>query len=167
MAKKAKPVPAGFHTLTPHLTVRDAPKAIEFYKKAFGAKVKNVHVAPNGKVMHATLKFGESLLMLNDEFPGMGAPSPQTVGGSPVILNIYVKNVDKLFDQAVAAGANVTMPLQDQFWGDRYGQLADPFGHLWSLATHKEDVSAKELEKRGKAVFEQMARERAKAAGAS
>jgi len=167
MARKAKPIPVGFHTLTPHLVVQQAPKAIEFYEKAFGAKVKGVHYAPDGSVMHARLKIGDSFLMLNDEFPGMGHPSPQALGGSPVTINIYVKDVDKLFSQAVAAGATVTMPLQDQFWGDRYGLLTDPFGHCWALATHKEDVSPKELEKRAKARFAPASKEQAKAAGAS
>lgn len=155
---KVRPVPEGFHTLTPHLVVRDAPKAIEFYKKAFNAGVIGVHYTPDGKVMHASLKIGDSILMLNDEFPGMGSRSPQSISGSPVVINIYVKDVDQLFNQAVSAGATVTMPLADQFWGDRYGQVKDPFGHSWSLASHKEDVSAQELERRGKAIFEEMAK---------
>ena len=112
MAGKVKAVPEGTHTITPHLSVREAAKAIEFYKKAFGAEVKGVHYAPDGKVMHAMLKIGDSNLMMADEFPGMGTPAPQTLGGSPVVLNIYVENVDALFNQAVAAGAQVTMPLR-------------------------------------------------------
>ncbi len=158
MAGGAKPVPEGFHTLTPHLVVRDAPRAIDFYKRAFSAEVKGVHYTPDGKVMHATLKIGDSMLMLNDEFPGMGALSPQSLSGSPVTINIYIEDVDRLFNQAVSAGAVVTMPLKDQFWGDRYGAVKDPFGHNWSLATHKEDVAPEELEKRGKAVFAEMAK---------
>ncbi len=158
MAGKPMPVPEGFHTLTPHITVRDATKAIEFYKGAFGAEVKEVHYTPDRKVMHASLKIGDSILMLNDEFPQMGGRSPEALGGSPVTINIYVADVDRLFNQAVAAGAKVTMPLKDQFWGDRYGSLADPFGHQWALGTHKEDVSPEELERRGKTIFAEMAK---------
>jgi uncharacterized glyoxalase superfamily protein PhnB len=159
MAAKAKPVPEGFRTLTPHLVVRDAPKAIEFYKKAFGAEVKGIYYAPDGKVMNASLRIGDSSLMLNDEFPGMGkSSSPQSLGGSCVTLHIYVEDVDRLFNQAVAAGAKVTMPVMDAFWGDRYGQVQDPFGHQWSLATHKEDPTPQEIEKRGKAAFAEMAK---------
>ncbi len=153
-----KPIPEGFHTLTPHIVVGDAKKAIEFYKRAFGAQVLYVHHTPDGKVMHATLKIGDSPFMLNDEFPSMGARSPQALGGSPVTINIYVEDVDRLFNQAVSAGATVKMPLMDQFWGDRFGHIVDPFGHQWSLATHKEDVSPEEMEKRGKAAFAEMAK---------
>ncbi len=158
MAGNVKPIPEGFHTLTPHLVVRDAARAIEFYKRAFGAQEKGVHYMPDGKIMHASLKIGDSMLMLNDEFPEMKVLSPQALGGSAVTLNIYVDNVDRMFQQAVSAGATVTMPLADQFWGARYGQLVDPFGHRWSLATHKEDLSSEEVEKRGKAVFAEMAK---------
>jgi PhnB protein len=146
------------HTITPHLSVREASKAIEFYKKAFGAEVLDVHYTPDGKVMHAHLKIGDSHLMLADEFPGMGTPAPQTLGGSPVVLNVYVDDVDSLFNQAVAAGATVTMPLADQFWGDRYGQIVDPFGHHWALGAHQEDVSPEEMERRGRAIFAEMAK---------
>jgi uncharacterized glyoxalase superfamily protein PhnB len=158
MAKKVRAVPKGVHTITPHLSVREASKAIEFYVKAFGAEVQGVHHTPDGKVMHAQLKIGDSRLMLADEFPGMGTPAPQTLGGSPVVLNVYVNDVDSLFSQAVAAGATVTMPLADQFWGDRYGQIVDPFGHHWALGAHKEDVLPEEMERRGKAIFEEMAK---------
>ncbi len=158
MPGKVKPIPEGFHTLTPHLVVRDAPKAIEFYKKAFGAEVLGVHYTPDGKVMHVSLKIGDSIFMLNDEFPAMGGRSPQSLGGSPVTINIYVEDVDRLFNQAVSAGATVKMPLMDQFWGDRYGQVVDPFGHSWALAAHKEDVSQEEMERRSKAVFAEMAK---------
>ncbi len=158
MAGKAKPVPEGFHTLSPHLTVRDAAKAIEFYQKAFGAEVKGVHYTPDRKVMHASLKIGDSMLMLNEEFPQMGGRSPEALGGSPVTINLYVEDVDRLFSQAVAAGAKATMPLADQFWGDRYGQVVDPFGHHWALGTHKEDVAPEEMERRGKAIFAEMAK---------
>ncbi|MGA3326220.1 MAG: VOC family protein [Terriglobia bacterium] len=158
MAKKVKAVPVGTHTITPHLSVREAPKAIEFYQKAFGAKVLGVHKTPDGKVMHATLKIGDSRLMLADEFPGMGTPAPQSLGGSPVLLNIYVKDVDALFKKAVDAGAKVTMPLANQFWGDRYGQIVDPFGHSWALGSHVEDVKPKEMERRANAIFAEMAK---------
>jgi len=158
MAAKVKPVPEGFHTLSPHLTVRNAAKAIEFYQKAFGAEVKGVHYTPDRKVLHASLKIGDSLLMLNDEFPEMGGRSAEALGGSPVTINLYVEDVDRLFSQAVAAGAKVTMPLADQFWGDRYGQVVDPFGHRWALGTHKEEVAPEEMERRAKAMFAEMAK---------
>jgi PhnB protein len=155
MAGNVKPVAEGDHTITVHLAVREAAKAIEFYQKAFGAQVLFVHKMPNGKVMHATLKIGDSKLMLADEFPGRGCPSPQALGGSPVVLNIYVENVDALWNQAVAAGAKVTMPLDNQFWGDRYGQIVDPFGHSWALGCHVEDVPREEMERRANAFFSQ------------
>jgi uncharacterized glyoxalase superfamily protein PhnB len=145
-------------TITPHLSVREAAKAMKFYEKAFQAEVLDVHYTSDGKVMHARLKIGDAHLMLADEFPGMGTPAPQTLGGSPVILNLYADDIDSLFNQAVAAGATVTMPLADQFWGDRYGQIVDPFGHHWALGAHREDVPAEELERRGKAVFSEMAK---------
>ncbi len=156
MAAARKPIPEGFHTLSPHLTVRDATKAIEFYKKGFGAQVLGVHHTPDGKVMHAALKIGDSILMLNDEFPGMSAPSPQGLGGTTVTINIYTEDADRVYNQAVSAGATVAMPLKDQFWGDRYGLLTDPFGHRWAVATHKEDVTPAEMEQRSKAFFAQM-----------
>ena len=153
----AKPIPEGFHTLTPYLTVRDAPRAIEFYKRAFGAEVRSIHYAPDGKIMSAHLKIGDSILLLNEEFPGMGPKSPLSIGDSPVTIHIYVEDVDKLFHQAQAAGAKPVMPLMDMFWGDRYAQVSDPFGHKWSMATHKEDLTPAEIEKRGRAAFERMA----------
>jgi uncharacterized glyoxalase superfamily protein PhnB len=145
---KVKPVPDGYHTLTPYLVIRDAAKAIEFYKKAFGAKETFRMPGPGGKIMHAELQIGDSMLMLAEEMPEYGAKSPQALGGSPVNVFLYVEDADKVFNQAVAAGATVTMPLADQFWGDRYGKLADPFGHQWSVATHKEDVAPEEMVKR-------------------
>jgi PhnB protein len=158
MAAKVKAVPDGTHTITAHLAVRQATKAIEFYQKAFGAHVLGVHKTPDGKVMHATLKIGDSQLMLADEFPGMGTKSAQTLGGSPVVLNIYVEDVDTLFNSAVAAGAKVTMPLANQFWGDRYGQIVDPFGHSWALGSHVEDVAPEEMERRANAIFGEMSK---------
>jgi PhnB protein len=156
MAGKVKAVAEGDHTITAHLSVREASKAIEFYQKAFGAQVLFVHKMPDGKVMHSTLKIGDSKLMLADEFPGMGTPAAQTLGGSPVVLNIYVEDVDALWNSAVAAGAKVTMPLANQFWGDRYGQIVDPFGHSWALGSHVEDVAPEEMERRANAIFAQM-----------
>ena len=158
MAGKVKAVPEGTHTITAHLSVRGAEKAIEFYQKAFGAQLLHMHKTPDGRVMHASLKVGDSQLMLADEFPGMGTPSPQALGGSPVVLNIYVENVDQLFKQAADAGAQVTMPLADQFWGDRYGQIVDPFGHHWALGSHVEDVAPEEMERRANAMFAEMSK---------
>ncbi len=145
-------------TIIAHLIVNDAPKALDFYKNAFGAEIKGVHKTPDGKVMHAELSLGGARLMLADEFPGMGGGSPKTLGGSPVVLNLYVpEDVDSLFKQAVAAGAKVEMPLADQFWGDRYGQVTDPFGHRWALGQHVEDVAPEEMERRAKEAFAAMA----------
>ena len=142
-----KAVPAGFHTLTPHLTVRDADKALEFYKNALGAEILNVARMPDGKVMHAALRIGDSMLMLNEEMPEFGALSPLSNGGAGVTIHIYTENVDDAFNRAVNAGAKVAMPLMDQFWGDRYGLVTDPFGHKWSLATHVKDLSPEEMQR--------------------
>jgi PhnB protein len=143
-----KPVPDGYHTLTPALTVRDAARAIEFYKQAFGAKERGVMKGPDGKIMHAELTIGDSIIMLTDEFPEFGCLSPQSIGGSAMSLHIYLDGVDAAFDRAVKAGGEVEMPVMDQFWGDRYGKLKDPFGHKWSIATHTKDLSMEET-KRG------------------
>ena len=140
-----KPIPDGYHTLTPHMTVRDAPKAIEFYKQAFGAVEQGVMKGPDGKIMHAQLMIGDSIVMLADEFPEYGSLSPLSSGGSGMGLHIYVEDADASFDRAVKAGATVEMPIGDMFWGDRYGKLADPFGHKWSIATHKKDLSMDEM----------------------
>jgi PhnB protein len=157
MAEKVKAVPEGVNTITPHLSVQEAAKAIEFYQQAFGAQLAFLHKLPNGRVIHATMKLGDSRFQLADEFPGMGTPAPPTLGGSPVVLNICVENVDELFNRAVAAGAKVTLPLANQFWGARYGQIVDPFGHSWALFSHVEDVSPEELKRRGDAAFAEMA----------
>ena len=141
-----KAIPEGFRTITPHIVVKGARKAIDFYKKAFGAEEIGTHEMPDGTVMHSTLKIGDSMLMLNDEFPQMGAKGPQSIGGTPVTLHLFVQDVDRAFDRALQAGAKSVMPVADQFWGDRYGLLADPFGHQWSIATHKRDVTPQELE---------------------
>ncbi|HJT78638.1 MAG TPA: VOC family protein [Gemmataceae bacterium] len=148
-------VPEGYHTLTPHLVVRGAAAAIDFYKQAFGATEICRHVGPDGQsLMHAQLRIGDSLLFLADEFPQ--CRSPQALGGSPVTLALYVEDCDAVFKRAVAAGATVRMPLADMFWGDRYGCLIDPFGHVWSVATHKEDVPPEELARRAQAAFAHM-----------
>jgi PhnB protein len=145
---KVKAVPDGFHTLTPHLTVRNAKQALEFYKNAFGAEIGHVATMPDGKVMHAGLKIGDSMLMLNDEMPEFGALSPLSTGGrSPVTIHIYSEKVDDLFNRAVAAGAQVEMPLMDQFWGDRYGLVTDPYGHKWSIAAHVKELSPEEMQR--------------------
>jgi uncharacterized glyoxalase superfamily protein PhnB len=151
MAKPGKPVPDGFHTVTAHLTVKGAGEAIEFYKKAFGAEEVARMPGPGGTIMHAEIRIGDSPIMLNDEFPEHGARGPKTIGGTPVSIHLYVKDVDALFDRAVKAGAKVTMPIADMFWGDRFGKLEDPFGHQWSLATHLEDVTSEECMERAKA----------------
>jgi uncharacterized glyoxalase superfamily protein PhnB len=140
-----KPIPEGYHTLTPFFTVRDAVRAIEFYKQAFGAQERGVMKGPDGKVMHAELKIGDSIVMLADEFPEFGSLAPESGASTSMGLHIYVNNVDDAFDRAVKAGAQVEMPVVDQFWGDRYGRLKDPFGHKWSIATHVKDMSADEM----------------------
>jgi uncharacterized glyoxalase superfamily protein PhnB len=152
----AKSIPDGFHTITPHIIVQDAAKAIEFYKKAFGAQENTRHLAPDGKnVMHAQLKIGNSVLMLASEFPP-GCLSPKSRGGTSTTLHLYVENADAAFDRAVKAGCTVKMPLSDQFWGDRYGQVEDPFGHLWSIATHKQDLTDVQIAENAKAAFAKM-----------
>jgi PhnB protein len=148
-AKKVSPVPAGFRTLTPYLICRNTAGAIEFYKKVFGAREISRMPMSNGGIAHAEIQIGDSRLMLGDEMPAMGASAPETVGGSPVQVFLYTPNVDKVFERAVAAGATGDMPPQDMFWGDRYAKLTDPFGHKWSMATHIEDVSPKEMARRG------------------
>ena len=154
MAKRVKHIPEGFHTLTPHLVVRDASQAIEFYQRAFGARVRSVMHGPDGKsVMHAELRIRDSILMLVDELPAWNVLSPLSLGGTGVTIHMYVEDVDAAFQQAVSAGATVGMPLMDTFLGDRYDKLADPFGHQWSLASRKEDLSPEDIKKRGEAFF--------------
>ena len=148
---KPKPVPDGVNTITARLSVRGAAQAIEFYQQAFGAQLTFILKTPDGKVMHATLELGDSRFQLGDELPGMNVPSPQKLGGSPIVLHICVENVDELWNRAVAAGATVTMPLANQFWGARYGQVLDPFGFTWALFSHVEDVSQQELNRRADA----------------
>jgi len=141
-------IPTGYHTVTPYLIVRNAAAALDFYKKAFGAVELMRFPGPGGKLMHAEMKIGDSPVMLADEMPDEGHVGPQTLGGAAVSLMLYVENVDARFAQAVAAGATVKRAVADQFYGDRTGTLADPFGHVWSLATHKEDVSMEEMQRR-------------------
>jgi PhnB protein len=143
-----KAIPDGYHSVTPYLIVSDAARALEFYKQAFGAVELMRLDGPNGKVMHAEVKIGDSPVMLADEFPEMDAISPQTLKGTPVSLMIYVEDVDARFKQAVTAGAKVQREVQDQFYGDRSGTLVDPFGHVWSLATHVEDVTMEQVKER-------------------
>jgi len=140
-----KPVPDGYHTVTPYLYVKGAANAIDFYKKAFGAEELGRHAMPDGSIMHALMRIGDSMLMLNDEFPQMNCKGPASIGGTSVTLNLYVQDADKSWERAIQAGAKVKMPIADQFWGDRYGILTDPFGHDWSIATHKKDLTPAEI----------------------
>jgi len=151
MTSRAKPIPEGYHTATPYLIVRDAASAIEFYKKAFGATELMRHADSSGRIGHAEIQIGDSHIMLADEFPDMGFRSPQAYGGSPVSIYLYVEDVDAIADRAVAAGAKLDRPVQDQFYGDRSGGMKDPFGHVWHIATHIEDVAPEELRKRAAA----------------
>jgi PhnB protein len=143
-----KPIPDGYHTVTPYLIVKDSAAAIDFYKKAFGAEELMRCLGPSGKIVHAEIKIGDSPVMLGDEHPEFQCRGPESYGGTPVSMVIYVKDVDALAGQAVAAGAKAVRPVQDQFYGDRSGTFADPFGHVWTLATHIEDVSKEEMDKR-------------------
>jgi len=139
--------------------MRDAAKAIDFYKRALGADERLRFLKPDGKsIMHAEIKTGDSIIFLSDERPDMGCRGPQSLGGTPVSLYLFVEDVDRAFNRAIAAGATMLMPVADMFWGDRCGQFVDPFGHKWSLATHKEDLSQEDIQKRGAAFFAQMAK---------
>lgn len=151
------PVPPGFHTVIPHLVIRGAAKAVEFYKKAFDASVVMVMPGPEGKLMHAELKIGDSIIFLADEFPGSPNASPEKYGGTTVAMHLCVPNCDALFNQAVAAGAKPAMPPMDMFWGDRFGQVIDPFGHSWSIATRIEEVSPDEMKRRAPEAMKKMA----------
>ena len=148
MSSSVKSVPEGYHSVTPYLIVDDAAAAIEFYKRAFAATEVMRFPAPGGKVGHAEVEIGGSRIMLADEFPDMGARSPKSIGGTPVSLHLYVEDVDAVARQAVAAGAKERRPIKDQFYGDRTGSFEDPFGHVWHIATHKEDLSPDELKRR-------------------
>jgi len=153
---KVKPIPENLHTLTPQLTCKGAAQAIEFYKKVFGAQEMMRFAGPGGSIMHASIRIGDSTMFLNDEFPEMGNISPTTLGNTSVTLTIYTEDSDAMFKRAVDAGAQVKMPLDNQFWGDRYGEVQDPFGHRWAIATHIEDLSPDELKKRGTEAMSQM-----------
>ena len=156
MATKVNAVPKGYHTVTPNIVVREAPKAIDFYKKALGAEEIMRLPGPDGKIMHAELRIGDSVVMLMEEKPEMGSKSPKAYGGSPVSFYVYVDKVDAAWKRAVDAGATPVMPLADMFWGDRTGRLEDPFGHSWSLAQHVKDLTPEEIEKGQEAFFAQM-----------
>jgi PhnB protein len=158
MPKKVKPIPSGYHAVTPALVVNGAKDALAWYKKVFGAKLGLNMPTPDGKgILHAEMTIGDSMVFLSDEDPLMGSRSPTTLGGAPGGIHLYTPNADATFKKAVAAGAKATMPPIDMFWGDRYAQFTDPFGHHWSVATHQEDVAPKEMAKRAEAWAAQMA----------
>ncbi len=155
------PIPEGYHSITPYLVVNNGVEAIEFYRRAFGAIEKYRHSSPDGKtIINAELRIGDSPILLSDEFSHEGGTescrSPKSIGGSAVTIHIYTEDVDKVFNQAVSAGAKAVMPVMDMFWGDRYGQLVDPYGHIWSIATHKQDLSNEEIQSAGEAMFKDM-----------
>jgi PhnB protein len=151
-----KPIPEGYHTATPYLAVDDAAEALEYYKKAFGAKERGRMEAPDGKIGHAEIQIGDSLVMLSDPFPQASTRTPKELGGTSASVFLYVEDVDKFVQRAVDAGATVTMEVEDQFWGDRFGTITDPFGHSWSVATHIEDVPPEEMAERAKAAMAAM-----------
>jgi uncharacterized glyoxalase superfamily protein PhnB len=154
MSKARSPIPDGFHTITPYLVVKNAGEAIEFYKRAFGAReAYRSTCEKSGRVMNAQLRIGSSMIMLNDEFPEHGCLGPAPETNSPVTIHLYVDDAEGVFRQAVRAGAVTVMPLTDMFWGDRFGQLRDPFGHTWSIASRIEDLSPEEIKERSKAAF--------------
>ena len=154
---EVKKIPDGYHSITPMLIVKDGLKAIEYYKKVFGAIDKGTMMMPDNKsVAHAELMIGDSKIMLSDEFPEMKSLSPTTIGGSPVSLYLYVEDVDKTFNLAVAEGGKSLFPVQDQFYGDRHGSIQDPFGHIWSIATHIKDLTKEEMKKAAEEAFSKM-----------
>jgi len=153
MGTQVKAIPEGYHTATPYLTIKGATAALEFYKRAFGATEVMRMTTPDGRIGHAEIRIGDSPIMLCDEFPDMDARSPQMIGGSPVMIHLYVDDADALVKRAVDAGATLQRPVEDQFYGDRGGKLADPFGHIWWIATHVEDVPQQEIERRAAAMF--------------
>ena len=159
MKKCTQPIPPGFHTVTPSLIVRNGAEAIEFYKKALGAQELMRMAGPDGKIGHAELKIGDSIVFLTDENPAMGCKSPQTLGGTASSLYLYVEDVDKAFQRAIDAGGKVTMPVADMFWGDRFGNFADPYGHNWGLSTHTQDLTQQEIEEGAKKFYAQMAQQ--------
>jgi PhnB protein len=151
-----KPIPEGYHTATPYLAVDDAAEALEYYKKAFGAKERSRMEAPDGKIGHAEIQIGDSLVMLSDPFPQASTRTPKELGGTTASVFLYVEDVDAFVQRAVDAGATVAMEVADQFWGDRFGTITDPFGHVWSVATHIEDVPPEEMAERAKAAMAAM-----------
>jgi PhnB protein len=151
-----KPIPEGYHTVTPYLAVDDAAAAIEFYKRAFGATERSSMPMPDGKIAHAEIQIGDSIIMTSDQFPQSQYKPPKEIGGTSVGIFLYVEDVDSVVQDAVDAGAKITMPVEDMFWGDRFGQVADPFGHVWQIATHVEDVSPKDMEKRAQEAMASM-----------
>ncbi len=158
LSRAVEPIPEGYHTVTSALTIRGAGKAIEFYKKAFGARVLDRVDGPDGKsVMHAALQIGDSRIFVADEMPGMGCRSPESLGGTSSSHYLYVKDVDGAVKKAVEAGATLKRPVEDAFWGDRFGSVADPFGYTWDIATRIEDVPPDELKKRAMAFVKEMA----------
>ena len=152
-----KPIPEGYTSITPYLTVDDGGAAIEFYKRAFGATERGTMPAPDGKIAHAELQLGDAVIMLSDQLPQFQGRAPKELGGTSVGIFLYVEDVDSVVQDAVDAGATITMEPQDQFWGDRFGSVTDPFGHLWLIATRVEDVAPEELEKRSREAFASMA----------
>jgi PhnB protein len=152
-----QPVPEGYHTITPYLAVDDASAAIDYYRRAFGAKERVRMSGPGDSIMHAELEIGDSLVMLSDPFPQASTRNPKELGGTSASIFVYVDNIDELYKQAIDAGASSLMEPDDMFWGDRFGSVQDPFGHSWTIATHIEDVAPEELEKRQKEWMEQMA----------
>ena len=153
MATEVRPVPEGYRTITPSLTIHDCARAIEFYKEAFGAVERSRFEGPGGKVWHAEIMIGDSIVMLNDEFPDYGSLAPTTIGGTSVALWAYVEDVDEAYARAVKAGAEADMEPDDMFWGDRMCALRDPFGHKWTIATHVEDVGPEDMKRRQEAMM--------------
>lgn len=161
--KRVSFIPEGYHTATPYLRIRDAARALDWYKTALGAVERFRMPSPDGTIGHAEIQIGDSMIMMGEEMPQMGCPSPQTLGGTSAGVMLYVENVDAAFQQAVSAGAKVTMPVENMFWGDRYGKFTDPFGHEWSVATHVADLTPEEIEKGAQAFYAAMGQQQKKA----
>jgi PhnB protein len=155
MTRSVKGIPEGYHSVTPYLAVHDAAAALDFYKRAFGARERMRMAAPGGKVGHAEIEIGGSCIMLADEYPAIGFRSPRAIGGTPVTLHLYVEDVDTVVKEASVAGAKEVRPVKDEFYGDRTGTIQDPFGHVWHIATHKEDMSRDELRRRADEAMQQ------------
>lgn len=146
MSQPVSPIPEGFHSITPHLVCEGAADALAFYQRAFGAVEVGRMDGPDGKIMHAEMRIGNSMIMLADAFPEYGSRGPRALQGTPVTIHLYVEDADAVWERALAAGATVQMPLEDAFWGDRYGQVVDPYGHQWSIATHQRDLIPQQIE---------------------